>query len=220
MNSPWPMVGDFNLVLFDYELMGATNGHRCCFAFCECIEYCHLMDVGFQGSPFTWRRLNLRERLDHVLVNQHWYNEFVEIGVVHLPMFNSDNCPLWFQSSNSLFHSFGSKPFKFISTWLGHTSFNELVQCNWRRSDNWSDNINAFVVAAKVWNKEVFGNIQRRKDKLIRHLHGIQWVLSSNLNPFLDNLRKKLWWEYDVTLFEEEVLWAQKSRCRWLLQGD
>ena len=106
MNSPWLVFGDFNSVLFSYELMGVVNGHRCCSTFCESIESCHLMDARLQGSPFTWRRSNLRERLDHVLVNQHWYNEFVEIGVVHLPMFNSDHCPLWFRSGNGLFHSF------------------------------------------------------------------------------------------------------------------
>lgn len=71
-------------------------------------------------------------------------------------------------------------------------------------------NINSFTMAAKLWNHDVFGNIHKRKNILLRILRGIQRVLSVVLNPFLENLQKQLWWEYEVTIFEEEALWAQK----------
>ena len=36
----------------------------------------------------------------------------------------------------------------------------------------------------------------------------------------LEELQHILWVEYKTTLFEEEFLWAQKSRCDWLMLGD
>ena len=41
-----------------------------------------------------------------------------------------------------------------------------------------------------------------------------------NLNPFLENLQKELWWDYEKVLFEEEDLWAQNARASWIDQGD
>ena len=42
----------------------------------------------------------------------------------------------------------------------------------------------------------------------------------NGLNPFLEDLHKRLWHDYEVVLFEEEAFWAQKARSCWLAQGD
>ena len=73
----------------------------------------------------------MRERLDKVLVNQAWHNTFIELGVVHLPMFNFDHSPLWVRSGSNLVNLSKPKPFKFLSAWLGHVGFVDLVKQNW-----------------------------------------------------------------------------------------
>ena len=52
-----------------------------------------------------------------------------------------------------------------------------------------AEKIKAFMNVVKVWNREVFGNIQRRKDRILGRLHGIQRVLNVEVNLFLDSLR-------------------------------
>ncbi|KAJ1431883.1 Endonuclease/exonuclease/phosphatase superfamily [Sesbania bispinosa] len=51
--------------------------------------------VGFVGYPFTWRRGNLAERLDRVLINLDWRLRFQQASVYHLPFLKSDHVPLW-----------------------------------------------------------------------------------------------------------------------------
>ena len=65
-----------------------------------------------------------------------------------------------------------------------------------------------------------FYYIKNRKNHLLSRLHGIQRELMNGLNPFLEDLQKRLWHDYEVVLFEEEAFWAQKARSHWLAQGD
>lgn len=42
---------------------------RSCLKFEHCINDCQLIDLGYHGPDFTWRRGDLRERYDLVLGN-------------------------------------------------------------------------------------------------------------------------------------------------------
>ena len=55
---------------------------------------------------------------------------------------------------------------------------------------------------------------------MINRLHGIQRLLAQGSNPFPEDLWSKLWVEYEITLFDEKYLWAQKSRCDWIVMGN
>ena len=68
--------------------------------------------------------------------------------------------------------------------------------------------------------KKFLQNTYSMKKRLLNRLHGIHRSLLDGCNPFLENLHKQLWWEYEVVLFEEEALWAQKARSHWIAQGD
>ena len=70
-----------------------------------------------------------------------------------------------------------------------------------------------------AWNKNTFGHIQKNKQRILNRLHGIHLSLGKGPNLFLEDLQKCLWWDYEVVLFEEEALWAQKSRCHLALLG-
>ncbi|XP_057444404.1 uncharacterized protein LOC130736609 [Lotus japonicus] len=70
------------------------------------------------------------------------------------------------------------------------------------------------------WNINVFGNIFKRKRRLINRLNGIERNLNGVANSFLEDLKTKLWREYEDIIFQEEILWYKKSRCKWLKFGD
>lgn len=103
---------------------------------------------------------------------------------------------------------------------MTHEGFSEVVKENWRNDIEWNSNISSLTTAVKRWNEDVFGNITLRKNRLLNRLHGIARSLSNGHNSFLHHLQKKLWYEYEQVLYQEEVLWFQKSRCKWLKFGD
>lgn len=74
-------------------------------------------------------------------------------------------------------------------------------------------------VALQQWSKEVFGNINWKKCFLAR-VKGIQSKLSTNFHGGLTRLEAKLRKELDIVLDQEELLWFQKSREKWILEGD
>ncbi|XP_061353715.1 uncharacterized protein LOC133298441 [Gastrolobium bilobum] len=75
VEGAWIVLGDFNAILNENEKNG---GNTACpgsiSGFRRCINECALIDLGFKGPHFTWRRNNLRERLDRALANQDWKN--------------------------------------------------------------------------------------------------------------------------------------------------
>ncbi|GLT31841.1 hypothetical protein SLA2020_065490 [Shorea laevis] len=73
---------------------------------------------------------------------------------------------------------------------------------------------------AKNWSKLTFGNIFKRKRKILARLDGIHKYLSSRHNNFLYCLEKELVIEYGDILKLEEDLWFMKSRTNWILEGD
>jgi hypothetical protein len=71
-----------------------------------------------------------------------------------------------------------------------------------------------------VFNKEVFGNIFRRKKRIESRLKGIQNYLERVDSYIHTLLEKELQQEYNHILFQEEMLWYQKSREKWVQFGD
>lgn len=66
----------------------------------------------------------------------------------------------------------------------------------------------------------MFGNITYKKHQLLNRLYGIAHSRSSGWNPYLVRLQRDLWGDYEQVLYQEEVMWLQKSRCKWFKQGD
>ena len=91
--------------------------------------------------------------------------KYQDFGVVHLPTFNSDHNPLWLRAGN-MFQTPNPKPFRFLATWLTHSEFNSLVSNCWNPSIAWNDNVSNFTHTASIWNRDVFGHIQKQKHRL------------------------------------------------------
>lgn len=64
------------------------------------------------------------------------------------------------------------------------------------------------------------GSIPRRKKELIRRLEGVDKALQDRQHQGLLRLQNRLWAEYLKVTHQEELIWFQKSRSKWLQYGD
>ncbi|XP_061368310.1 uncharacterized protein LOC133311296 [Gastrolobium bilobum] len=71
-----------------------------------------------------------------------------------------------------------------------------------------------------IKNKTVFGDIHRKKENLSRKIADIQQHRTHSDSQFLQELEKQVQIDLDQTLVYEELLWFQKSRHSWLVDGD
>ena len=221
VDTSWCLIGDFNSIVHDHERQGGASNftRRGMNEFHDFIQQGHFIDAGFVGWPFTWQRGSLCERLDRCLVNTDWRLRFPNATIHHLHHLKSDHRPLWLKLVHEPSPNYHRRPFRFVAAWLTHPDFGNLVDSKWQRdSPSWGENICSFTAEIQRWNKEVFGNIFHRKRIVLRRLNGI--AAKSTLNPFLYDLQRRLWEEYEALSLQEEILWYQKSWSKWLLFGD
>lgn len=108
----------------------------------------------------------------------------------------------------------------FSSDRASYPKYLSYVRSKWHGSFNLSSTLIEMRVALQQWSKEVFGNINWKKCCLLARFKGIQSKLSTNFHGGLTRLEAKLRKELDIVLDQEELLWFQKSREKWILEGD
>lgn len=94
------------------------------------IDAAGLYDLGFIGSPFTWKRGSIQERLDRFLANSTWMDSFSVTQNHHLPKLNSDHSPLLLKIAIGQHNS--HSPFRFLNVWVEHREFLQEVQRGWQ----------------------------------------------------------------------------------------
>ncbi|CAN1156560.1 hypothetical protein LINPERHAP2_LOCUS21015 [Linum perenne] len=122
---------------------------------------------------FTWSTNNVLVRLHRALVDTQWLNHFPESILLHLHKLKSDHRPIILRSHNQLYSPF-SKPFRFLSAWLTHASFKHVLNNKWRIGVDLPIALSELTVDLYYWNKFVFGNIFRRKKRLIAELEKVE----------------------------------------------
>ncbi|KAK4728133.1 hypothetical protein R3W88_021121 [Solanum pinnatisectum] len=199
----WLIGGGFNELLSNSDKKGGNAlSNPCTRDFWNVINFCEFIDMGFKGSKYTW--LN---------------KSFPDAQVLHLPKTHSDHCPLLL----SLLKNVNFKKeriFRFESMWSSHPELVNIIQNVWNNNPNLPTAINKFERDVTIWNRDTFGNIFYKKNKLIRRLQGIQKSENYPESQFLINLEQNLIQEYNTILKMEEEFWKLKSRINWLNEGD
>ncbi|KAL4310684.1 hypothetical protein GQ457_01G050990 [Hibiscus cannabinus] len=184
----WILGGDFNSICNSQERQGGSSRRSgICPRFCDFLFHSGLLDMGFNGPLFTWKRGDLSQRLDRCLCNSRWYEQFALSEIFHLSRLGSDHRPLLLSTEAPLL-SHGSRPYRFLSIWNDHPEFSTLLENAWKNEDTILSNLLDFQDHTRVWNREVFGHIGRRKSHLLARIHGIERALESSNSPFLMEL--------------------------------
>ncbi|KAL6225674.1 hypothetical protein ACLB2K_004523 [Fragaria x ananassa] len=193
------LVGDYNAVLGSHEKKG---GAPVCAWSCEefqaMSDICQLVHIDTKGAQFTWaRRRGVR---DHNLLIMSFSKDF---GARH-----------------SLF--------RFRKMWVEHTDFNNFVKQCWGLVVTYGCPLSVLQhklwvlrKALWVWNWEVFGNIHKKVDDDLTALAQIQHDIATSGDS--DDLLAKesvLHASLTESLRIREMFWREKSRQRWLAEGD
>lgn len=120
IDSPWALLGDFNVVLHDYERAALIRAHPIEAGFQATLDRCNLFDLGYNGDLFTWARGNTRKHLDRAICNLDWHLRFEHSEITHLPKLKSDHSPLLLNLEHRRYGNRRRKPFRFEAIWLTH----------------------------------------------------------------------------------------------------
>ncbi|KAL3514108.1 hypothetical protein ACH5RR_026825 [Cinchona calisaya] len=114
---PWIILGDFNSIRCSAERLGNVDfDDQGMEDFNECIDVLDIVEHHAKGYYYTWCNKRdggnrLYSKIDRVLVNNNWLNEYPYVKVEILDPSISDHCPLFVQIKENI--SFGPKSFKF-----------------------------------------------------------------------------------------------------------
>ncbi|CAA7048083.1 unnamed protein product [Microthlaspi erraticum] len=225
LDGPIIVGGDFNTIVRFEERTGG-NGQLSpdSLAFGDWANSNALIDMGYMGPQYTWKRgrterFFIAKRLDRVFCNAHARLRWQEAVVKHLPFLSSDHTPLYVQLEPGVRGDPKRRPFRFEAAWLKHPGFGDLVKSKW---DGEVDTPRALEKRAVLrrWNRDVFGDIQKRKERLSLEIEAVQNLLDITQTDTLLEREEGLLKDLDVLLEQEETLWYQKSREKWIALGD
>jgi hypothetical protein len=191
-----------------------------------------LVDLGAVGPRFTWRGplhhggQRIYERLDRALCNDMWRLRFPDGYVRVLPRLDfSDHHPILICPVDN-YHVIAPKLFRFESAWLLDKSYDTMIKDCWDNNSPVLRNLTKVQNDIKHWKICTFDQVMRRKKEIIARLGGIQRSIYNNNNNNNNNvaglrrLERKLNMELNNILKKEELMWYQRSRAKWLTDGD
>lgn len=133
IHIPWVLIDDFNQIVEARDKQrGRAFNPAMAASLIETIEFCQLMDVGFQGTHYTWTNnrkgsAKIRERINQAWCNVEWSLYFQGAMVHHLPRVNSDHHPLLLEIHSRDFNK-GFKGFRFLEGWFQHPEYAHMVE--------------------------------------------------------------------------------------------
>ncbi|XP_042964506.1 uncharacterized protein LOC122298703 [Carya illinoinensis] len=228
--QPWFIGGDFNIIRTDSEKIGGLfKAPRGKAEFNDLINVCALIEPPSCGNILSWcngrnggRRI--WARLDRILVNMQFINLFEGSNYSYLPRSSSDHAPmlfLLFKKNISIV-----KPFRFLRMWGSHDGFLSLVEQSW---GEYVEGCAMVRVSRKLkrlkhvlikWNREVFGRVEVEINRLENQIQRLEENLVTNFSLQVEEEMVQAKKAHLQWVNREEMLACQKSRIKWLAEGD
>lgn len=182
---PWVVIGDFNDLMSQREKKGGqTHPRWLCTGFTKTIEDCGLVEVGFTGYPYTWKKSyenqdSVEEKLDRALASMSWCECFPDAIEENLVASGSDHSLIFLKIIKMAYRVIG-KQFRFENSWLRETECRSVVEAAWSSSvevdvqskiefcgkklSDWGDNLNkSFKSRLKLCRDELYRLRQSRQ---------------------------------------------------------
>ncbi|KAL8166726.1 hypothetical protein V2J09_008225 [Rumex salicifolius] len=157
-------------------------------------------------SPDSRISLKVSKRLDRFFVNLPGRLRWPEAQVQHLPAIRLDHNPIFLKLCHDASNGREMKLFRFEATWLLHTQFPDFVSNSWKAKVSTLEALRAIRKDLLYWNRAVFDNIFRKKNKLLNRIHDIQKATGDCASQRLLNLHEELKEVLYNVLAQEEAL--------------
>jgi exonuclease III len=224
----WLLFGDFNLISNSNEKQGGrTIDDNNANLFKDTLNNCNLIDLGYQGNPFTWSNnqegnFHIKERLDRFCASSHWISKFPRCTNYHLLNYMSDHNPILLVFGTN--HDFrdDSHPKhlikRFENIWLHDQNCTHIVKNTWdQTSGDTGQKLRAVMDNTASWGKRNYGNIPKEVKSIQDKLQGLRSLTpSKDLLSQIHQLETKM----DELIHKEEIWWAQRAKSNWLNHGD
>lgn len=193
--------------------------------FCNVLDECGFMDLGFVGTQYTWHKnfagYIVWERLDRAVATNEWFSLFPGTKVHHLKVTISDHKPLWISPDGMDCKM--KKPFLFEKMWMTDEGCSRTVEVVWKEDSDepWGTRVIKKVEKCgrelKSWSGKSFGNVRREIEKKQKHLVQVEVQAIRGGNP---NRVRQLERDINLLMYKKAKMWAQRSRVLWLKDGD
>ncbi|XP_071694760.1 uncharacterized protein [Rutidosis leptorrhynchoides] len=131
-NHPWVIMGDFNVSLnLDDSTAGSSNVTIAMREFRECVDHMRMIDVSHSGLHYTWNQRpnaldGILKKIDRVMANDVFINEYTNAYAVFLPYRISDHCPAVLKIPST--YVARAKPFKFSNFIVYKEGFDDIIR--------------------------------------------------------------------------------------------
>lgn len=196
--------------------------------FGEFINRWNLIDPPLKGTKFTWS--NFREnltlsRLDRLLFCNEWEDLFPGRAQIALARAIFDYTPIVLEYEWGFG---GSSPFKFENVWFLEPDFMELVKYVWFHASFQGNASHIFALKLKTlkfhliaWNKVTSGYFKEESKICVEKIKDIDRLEEERQLMGEERLiRESYCKKFQMLALKEEVYGHQRSRIRWLKEGD
>eukprot|EP00253_Pinus_taeda_P029368 PITA_29368 len=229
----WIAAGDFNMITkLEDKIGGRSRLDPEVDRFKDFIHTASLIDMPFFNGTFTWSNCRggkhqIASKLDRFLILNnavHLGGDFTAEILAHS---GSDHWPIalhWQRPGDRT-----KRPFRFEGFWLMHPAFKDFVRTTWAsfippegsKMFQLQQKLRFLKSHLKRWNQETFGNIfeaQRELTKELKDLH--QEIINAGHTEATLDKERHINNQLEERRKQEEIYWRQKSRVRWLEEGE
>ncbi|KAK4596364.1 hypothetical protein RGQ29_014409 [Quercus rubra] len=222
---PWCLGGDFNIIRFPSERLGAASFSRAMNGFSDFVSLHGLMDIHMEGGLFTWSNSSSASRLDRFLFSPLFGDHFSQFSQKRLSRVLSDHFPILLEGGS---FRRGKIPFRFENMWLRVDNFVDKVKEWWASyvfqgtpSFILAKKLAALKLDLKKWNEAEFGNVSFKKQALWGKLNVLDAKEENHRLTAEEKLEQSnLRTDIEKLTLMEEISWKQKSRVLHLKEGD